>query len=244
VSVQQKETRGGFSHVEDWVFDLDNTLYSGHCDLFPQIDRRMGEFIAKSFDLPIEEAQTLRKTYYFEHGTTLAGLVRMHGLDPHEFLDYVHDIDLSAVTPAPELAAAIAALPGRKFVFTNASRGHAERVMARLGLDASFEDIFDIHALEYIYPKPAREAFERFVKAHGVAPREAAMFDDLPANLETAHAIGMTTVLVDCPLTEHPQHQAIVDWTELPAHVHHRTDALAPFLTDIGAALAGRERAA
>lgn len=237
MSVQQQDLRGAFGHVEAWVFDLDNTLYSGHCDLFPQIDRRMGEFIARSLDLPIEEAQTLRKTYYFEHGTTLAGLVRVHGVSPHEFLDYVHDIDLSAVLPAPELVSAIAALPGRKFVFTNASRGHAERVMARLGLDASFEDIFDIHALEYIHPKPAREAFERFIKAHGVSPREAAMFDDLPANLETAHAIGMTTVLVDCPLTEHPQHQAIVDWTELPAHVHHRTDALAPFLTAIGTAL-------
>ncbi|MET0668359.1 MAG: pyrimidine 5'-nucleotidase [Methyloceanibacter sp.] len=240
----QQDFHGGFGHVESWVFDLDNTLYSGHCNLFPQIDRRMGEFIAQSFDLPIEEAQMLRKTYYFEHGTTLAGLVLRHGVSPHDFLDYVHDIDLSAVAPAPELASAIAALPGRKFVFTNASRRHAENVMARLGLDASFEDIFDIHALEYIYPKPAREAFERFVKAHGVAPREAAMFDDLPANLETAHAIGMTTVLVDCALTEHPQHQAVADWTELPAHVHHRTDALALFLTDIGAALAGRERAA
>jgi putative hydrolase of the HAD superfamily len=250
MSIVAQDLRDGFSpiesfsHIETWAFDLDNTLYSGHCDLFPQIDRRMGEFIARSFDLPIEEAQALRKAYYFEHGTTLAGLVLQHGVSPHDFLDYVHDIDLSAVAPAPELAAAIAALPGRKFVFTNASRGHAERVMARLGLDASFEDIFDIHALDYIYPKPAREAFDRFVKAHGIAPHETAMFDDLPANLETAHAIGMTTVLVDCPLTEHPQHQAVSGWTELPAHVHHRTDALAPFLTDIGAALAGRERAA
>ena len=244
MTAQQPDARGGFAHVEDWVFDLDNTLYSGDCNLFPQIDRRMGEFIARSFGLPLEEAQVLRKAYYFEHGTTLAGLVQLHGVAPHDFLDYVHDIDLSDVAPAPELVRAIAALPGRKFVFTNASRTHAENVMARLGLEASFEDIFDIHALEYIYPKPAREAFERFVKAHGVAPREAAMFDDLPANLETAHAIGMTTVLVDCCLTEHPQHQAVAGWTELPTHIHHRTDALAPFLADIGAALAGRERAA
>ena len=130
----QQDFHGGFGHVESWVFDLDNTLYSGHCNLFPQIDRRMGEFIAQSFDLPIEEAQRLRKTYYFEHGTTLAGLVLRHGVSPHDFLVYVHDIDLSAVAPAPELASAIATLPGRKFVFTNASRRHAENVMACLGL--------------------------------------------------------------------------------------------------------------
>jgi putative hydrolase of the HAD superfamily len=236
----------GFDHVEAWVFDLDNTLYSGECNLFPQIDRRMSEFIARSFNIPLEQAQTLRRTYYFEHGTTLAGLIKLHDICPRSFLDYVHDIDLGAVSAAPELGAALDALPGRKFVFTNASRLHAERVMARLGLDMSFEDVFDIHALEYIHPKPAREAFDRFVAVHGVAPQRAAMFDDLPANLETAHALGMTTVLVDCCQTEHPQHQAVSGWTELPPHVHHRTDALAPFLAAIGAGLAksGAEQAA
>jgi putative hydrolase of the HAD superfamily len=229
--------RAGFSHVEAWVFDLDNTLYPADCNLFSQIDRRMGEFIAQSFGIPLAEAQTLRETYYYEHGTTLAGLVRLHGVSPDAFLDYVHDIDLDAVAAAPELAAAIDALPGRKFVFTNGSRKHAERVAARLGVLGRFEGIFDIHALGYIYPKPMREAYERFVSAHGVVPHQAAMFDDLPHNLETAHALGMTTVLVD-GVTDHPEHQAIAGWTELPAHIHHRTDALAPFLAAIGAALA------
>ena len=214
------------------MFDLDNTLYPADCNLFSQIDRRMGEFIAQSFGIPLAEAQTLRETYYYEHGTTLAGLVRLHGVSPDAFLDYVHDIDLDAVAAAPELAAAIDALPGRKFVFTNGSRKHAERVAARLGVLGRFEGIFDIHALGYIYPKPMREAYERFVSAHGVVPHQAAMFDDLPHNLETAHALGMTTVLVD-GVTDHPEHQAIAGWTELPAHIHHRTDALAPFLAAI-----------
>lgn len=232
----------GFDHVEAWVFDLDNTLYPADCNLFAQIDRRMGEFIQNSFGIPLEEAQRLRESYYYEHGTTLAGLVLLHGISPDAFLDYVHDIDLSAVLPSPELAAALDTLPGRKFIFTNGSRKHAEAVMARLGVSNHFEDICDIHALEYIHPKPMREAYERFSRAHDVVPRQAAMFDDLPHNLETAHQIGMTTVLVH-GLTDHPEHQAMAGWIELPAHIHHRTDALAPFLTAIGASLWGSRTA-
>jgi len=235
--IKKPERALGFAHVEAWVFDLDNTLYPADCNLFAQIDRRMGEFIANSFGIPLEDAQTLRETYYYEHGTTLAGLVRLHGVSPDAFLDYVHDIDLSAVTPSPELAAALEALPGRKFIFTNGSRKHAEAVARRLGVAGQFEDICDIHALEYIYPKPKREAYERFSRAHGVVARQAAMFDDLPHNLETAHQLGMTTVLVH-GLTDHPEHQAMAGWSELPVHIHHRTDALAPFLAAIGAALA------
>ena len=236
-----RELALSFAHVEAWVFDLDNTLYPADCNLFAQIDQRMGEFIATSFGIPLLEAQNLREAYYYEHGTTLAGLVRLHGTSPDAFLDYVHDIDLSAILPSPELAAALDALPGRKFIFTNGSRKHAEAVAARLGVSSRFEDICDIHALEYIHPKPKREAYERFSRAYRVAPRQAAMFDDLPHNLETAHEIGMTTVLVH-GLTEHPEHQAMAAWTELPAHIHHRTDALAPFLAAIGTALADRTR--
>ena len=233
----------GFDHVEAWVFDLDNTLYPADCNLFSQIDRRMGEFIANSFGVPLEEAQALRETYYYEHGTTLAGLVRLHGVSPQAFLDYVHDIDLSGVAACPELAAALDALPGRKFIFTNGSRKHAEAVVTRLGVDGRFTEIFDIHALEYIHPKPTREAYERFVRASSVVPHHTAMFDDLPNNLETAHALGMTTVLVH-GLTDHPQHQAIAGRTELPAHIHHRTDALAPFLAAIRTSLAATEQPA
>jgi putative hydrolase of the HAD superfamily len=238
MAIRRPKRQGGFAHVEAWVFDLDNTLYPAACNLFAQIDRRMGEFIAAHFGIPLEEAQALREAYYLEHGTTLAGLIRRHNVSPHAFLDYVHDIDLDAVTASPELGAALEALPGRKFIFTNGSREHAERVAGRLGVLDRFDDIFDIHALEYINPKPTREAYQRFMGAHGIVARTSAMFDDLPHNLETAHALGMTTVLIDCRLTERPEHQASAGWSELPAHIHHRTEALAPFLAEIGASLA------
>jgi len=230
----------GFEHVEAWVFDLDNTLYPADCNLFAEIDTRMGEFISERFGVSPEEAQRMRKHYYYTYGTTLAGLMRLHDVPPELFLDYVHDIDLAVVAPAPELGAAIDALPGRKFVFTNGSRKHAEAVIERLGVSGQFEGICDIHALDYIYPKPMPEAYERFASAHRVAPHRAAMFDDLPHNLQTAHALGMTTVLVD-GVTDHPEHQAIGAWTELPPHIQHRTAALAPFLAAIGAALTADE---
>jgi putative hydrolase of the HAD superfamily len=229
--------KDGFTHVETWVFDLDNTLYPVGCDLFSQIERRMGAFIAEQFDLSLEDAHAMRQRYYIEHGTTLAGLIRLHGVCPNAFLDYVHDIDLAPVTPAPELVAAIDALPGRKFVFTNGSRKHAEAVAAKLGVLDHFEDIFDIHALDYVNPKPSREAFDRFTGAHGIEPTGAAMFDDLPHNLETAHGIGMTTVWIDCCAAGRPEHQH-EDWSTLPPHIHYRTEALAPFLNAIGTTLA------
>jgi putative hydrolase of the HAD superfamily len=233
----------GFAHVETWVFDLDNTLYPADCNLFAQIDRRMGEFIANSFGIPYEDAQKIRERYYYEHGTTLAGLMRLHDICPHSFLDYVHDIDLSVVAAAPELGDAIANLPGRKFIFTNGSRKHAEAVSARLGLSDHFEDIFDIHALEYIYPKPMAEAYERFTRAHGIAATTSAMFDDLPHNLEAAHRTGMTTILVDGAATPHPEHQAIATWATLPAYIDHRTEQLAPFLSATAARLAAQRPA-
>jgi putative hydrolase of the HAD superfamily len=222
--------QGAFDHVASWVFDLDNTLYPAECNLFAEIDTRMGEFISQRFGVSREEAQRMRKHYYYQYGTTLAGLMRLHDVCPKAFLDYVHDIDLSVITPAPELAAALRALPGRKFIFTNGSRQHAEKVVARLGIDGHFESIFDIRSADFV-PKPERLCYERFLEAHGVEACEAAMFDDLPHNLQTAHALGMTTVLVACGTpTDHPEHRAIVGWEELPPHIHHKTDALADFL--------------
>jgi putative hydrolase of the HAD superfamily len=237
------DANAGFEHVEAWVFDLDNTLYPADCNLFAEIDTRMGAFISERFGVSPEEAHRMRKHYYYTYGTTLAGLMRLHDVPPDLFLDYVHDIDLRVVMPAPELGLALDALPGRKFVFTNGSRQHAEKVIERLGLDGRFEDVFDIHAAAFV-PKPERAAYERFMGHHGVAGLSAAMFDDLPHNLATAHAVGMTTVLVACGRPDHPEHAAIAGWGELPLHIHHRTDALASFLTGIAAARAADEERA
>jgi putative hydrolase of the HAD superfamily len=218
-----------------WIFDLDNTLYPADCNLFAQVDLKMGEFIARYLGVPFEYARHLQKSYYRQFGTTLTGLMQVHNMDPEAFLDYVHDLDLSVVAEHPELAAAIARLPGRRLIFTNGSRTHAERVAAKVGVLHLFEGIFDIGDAGYV-PKPLPACYELFLKAHGVDARISAMFEDMPHNLEAPHALGMTTVLVRSDANDdHPVHRAIRSWTTAPAHVHHMTFDLAEFLEGVGA---------
>lgn len=223
----------GFTHVDTWIFDLDNTLYPASCDLFAQVDHRMGDFIAKTLGVPYAHARHLQKAYYRQFGTTLAGLMQVHKLKPEPFLDYVHDIDLSVLPELPELAAEIEKLPGRRLIFTNGSRRHAENVAAKIGVLHLFEDICDIAALEYV-PKPERDAFDRMARLHAIAPRTSAMFEDMPHNLEVPHDLGMTTVLVKSDYVDHPVQIKMRSWTSLPDHIHHMTDDLTGFLaTDI-----------
>jgi putative hydrolase of the HAD superfamily len=219
-----------FGHVDTWVFDLDNTLYPASCNLFAQVDHRMGAYIAEKIGVPYAHARHLQKAYYRQFGTTLAGLMQIHKLQPGPFLEYVHDIDLSSVPESPELAAAIAALPGRRVIFTNGSRKHAENVARRLGVLDLFAEICDIAALEYV-PKPEREAFDRLMRLHDIAPDRAAMFEDMPHNLEVAASLGMTTVLVHSDYIDHPAQLKIRDWKELPPHVHFLTYDLLQFIT-------------
>lgn len=223
--------RRGFDHVHTWIFDLDNTLYPASCNLFAQVDRRMTEYIAKAIGVPREHARHLQKAYYRQFGTTLAGLMQVHKLQPGPFLEYVHDIDVSVVPELPELAAAISALPGRRLIFTNGSRRHAENVAHRLGVLDLFEDICDIAALDYV-PKPERAAFDQLLKLHGVASPQSAMFEDMPHNLEVASDIGMTTVLVHSDYIDHPAQMKIRDWRELPGHVHYLTRDLTGFISN------------
>ena len=219
----------GFGHVRTWIFDLDNTLYPSSCNLFAQVDVRMGEYVSKLLDIPYAEAKALQKQYYWEHGTTLAGLMRIHKVDAPEFLAYVHDIDYSPVQAAPDLAAAIAALPAQKLIFTNGSRDHALAVTDRLGITGLFDATFDITDAKFV-PKPRAEAYDHFLAAHGFDPKSAAMFEDLPGNLQAPHDLGMTTVLVHSDLDDHPIYRDIKDWKQLPEHIHHETDDLAGFL--------------
>jgi putative hydrolase of the HAD superfamily len=219
----------GFERTQVWIFDLDNTLYPADCNLFAQVDQRMGEFIARYLGVPFAYARHLQKTYYRQFGTTLNGLMRVHKMDPAAFLDYVHDLDLSVMAEHPELAAAIERLPGRKLILTNGSRAHAERVAGKLGVLHLFEGIFDIVASDYV-PKPQPACYDVFLKAHGVDADAAAMFEDMPHNLEAAHALGMTTVLVHSNYLDHPAQLQMRKWTELPEHIHHATDNLTEFL--------------
>lgn len=212
-----------------WIFDLDNTLYPAECNLFAQVDQRMGEFIAKQLGVPFDYARHLQKSYYRQFGTTLAGLMRVHKMNPEPFLDYVHDIDVSVVPDAPELRAAIKRLPGRKLIFTNGSRAHAERVAGKLGVLDLFEGISDIASCGY-EPKPSAAAFDSMIKHHGVASNAAAMFEDMPQNLEVPHKLGMATVLVHSTYMDHPIQRDMRNWNALPEHVHHLTDDLTAFL--------------
>jgi putative hydrolase of the HAD superfamily len=223
---------GRFARVDAWVFDLDNTLYPRHINLFSQVDKRIREYVGRLLNLPPDEAQRVQKDYYQRYGTTLRGLMVERGIKPDDFLEYVHDIDHSPVLPDPRLGSAIERLPGRKFILTNGSKAHAEKVAERLGIARHFEDIFDIVRSELL-PKPNALTYGRFVTATGIDPTRAGMFEDLARNLLVPHDLGMATVLVAPTgirelLTE--------DW-ELEgrdaAHVDFVTDDLAKFLEDV-----------
>ncbi len=219
----------GFGDVDTWIFDLDNTLYPSSCNLFAQVDHRMGAFIAKTLGVPYEHARHLQKAYYRQFGTTLAGLMQVHKMAPEPFLEYVHDIDLSVVPKLPELEAAIAQLSGRRLIFTNGSRRHAENVADKIGVLHLFDGICDIAELEFV-PKPERNAFDRMIRLHGVDAARAAMFEDMPHNLEVPHTLGMTTVLVKSDYIDHPAQLKMRDWRELPEHVHHLTANITDFI--------------
>ncbi len=205
-----------------WVFDLDNTLYPRDCNLFAQIDVKMKAFIGELLDVDLEEAHRIQKQYFRTHGTTLRGLMDNHGLAPEEFLDYVHDIDVTPVPPNPSLDDVLHRIDGRKVIFTNASVAHAENVLGRLGITHHFDGIFDIIAADYV-PKPERSAYEVFVREHNVDPTRAVMLEDIARNLEPAHAMGMTTVWVR---SEHDHSAMGADGD----HVHHVIDDLVEWL--------------
>jgi putative hydrolase of the HAD superfamily len=179
--------------IEDWIFDLDNTLYPASTHLFPQIDRRMKAFISDLLKIPPDDAFKLQKDYYWKYGTTLRGLMLNHHIEPDAFLEYVHDIDHSPLAPDARLDAALAKLPGRKFIYTNGSERHAVNVIERLGITRHFEGIFDITASRYI-PKPEPAPYADLLARHNIAGSRAVMFEDIHVNLKPAHELGMTTV--------------------------------------------------
>lgn len=235
IPINQRPERGSDSFFDTriWIFDLDNTLYPAHCNLFAEVDHRMGAFIQRFLGVPYAYARHLQKAYYRQFGTTLSGMMQVHKMDPAAFLDYVHDIDISRVEENPALREAIAALPGRKLIFTNGTVRHAENVAGRIGILDQFEAIYDIVASDYI-PKPHRRPYEKFLADHDVAPRESAMFEDMPHNLEAPHELGMTTVLVHADHEyDSPIQKKIRAWTERPTHIHHMTMDLTGFLQGI-----------
>ena len=179
--------------VDNWLFDMDNTLYPARANLFAQIDRKMAAYVSRLLGLGLEEAHVVQKRYFHEHGTTLRGLMLSHGVDPYDFLSDVHDIDTSVLDPDPRLAAALKRLPGRRIVFTNGDGPYAERVLGALGILDCFEAIHDVHAMDY-HPKPDPRAYRRVLAAMGHRPEQCVLVEDSRANLLTARRLGMRTV--------------------------------------------------
>ena len=183
------------SDIKNWVFDLDNTLYSPEEDIFSQIDKRMTEFIISKFNVNEEEAFNIQKKYFLEYGTTLSGLMKRENIDPDEFLEFVHDINLEILKPNIELSKIIKNLPGDKFIFTNGSKKHAENVLKQLEMSGIFDDIFDIKESNFI-PKPNINAYLNFIDKTKIEPDVSIMFEDIGRNLEAAKKLGMRTVLI------------------------------------------------
>lgn len=205
-------------HIDTWLFDLDNTLYPVETEFMTLIEGRMTDFMEKVTGLPRDEARAIQKKYYHAHGTTLAGLIAHHDIDPEDFLTEVHDVSLDRLTPDVKMAEALMRLPGRRLVFTNGSAAHAERVLERLQIAHAFEDIFHISAADYI-PKPSPLTFEKMMARHGVSAAGSAFFEDSQVNLAPAAELGMTTILVG-------PHAA----ASTADFVHHRTNNLVAFL--------------
>ena len=216
------------SDVTTWIFDLDNTLYPGESRLWPQIDLRITLFLSHFFGLDGISARALQKHYYYRYGTTLNGLMAEHGIDPHPYLDFAHDIDLDTLLPDPGLGEAIAQLPGRKLIFTNGSRRHASNVTRKLGFEEHFEAVFDIVDAEFI-PKPHEVTYQKFLDQHAIDPTSDMMFEDLAKNLEVPHHLGMQTVLV-LPKRHDPFRESFEQKAETAPYIHHMTDDLAAFL--------------
>ncbi len=222
-------------HRRDWVFDLDNTLYPATCNLFAQIDVRMTDFVARYLDLNKSEARAIQKKYYKEHGTTLNGLMNLHGMDPVDFLDFVHDIDHSPLPVCQILQRSLTDLPGRKFVLTNGSSKHADNVLSAMQLEHVFEGVFGIEDMAY-QPKPDPRAFDRFIDTFQINPNEAVFFEDLARNLEPASAMGFATVLVESDMDwSHEPEGARPGERGIEPHpfIDHRTDNLTAFLQDV-----------
>ena len=213
------------SHIETWIFDLDLTLYSPEANIMAQVRDRIALFVEGHFRIGSNEAHAIRHAYWQKYGTTLAGLMAEHGVDPHKYLDFVHDVDLGKLEPCPHLRAHLLALPGRKFIFTNADRPYAERVLTARGLEDIFEVIFDIHRMGHL-PKPNPASYRALCDELAITPTRALFVEDSVCNLPPAKALGMTTIWVkhevEADSSDHDRfidHQ-IADVTEWLSSVH------------------------
>ena len=215
-----------FSHVTTWVFDLDNTLYPPSANLFGQIEVKMTDWMMRALDVDHAEANRLRALYWESYGTTLAGLMEVHGVAPDAYLQEVHDVSFDGLEADAVLAQRIAALPGRRIVYTNATEPYARNVLAARGLGDVFDAVYGVEHAGF-QPKPRRAAFDAVFAADGLDPAKGAMFEDDPRNLAVPHELGMQTVYVaPAPLEAE--------------HIHHHTADLSDFLSQLGGLASAR----
>ena len=214
-----------FKSINCWLFDLDNTLYSGKTKVFEQIDKKMSKFISEKLNVDIKKAKEIQKSYFYEYNTTLNGMIKNHKIDANEFLDYVHDINIDFLKKDAKLSQELEKLNGKKIIFTNGSKKHAMNVTKRIGIDQHFDDIFDIVESEFI-PKPAVEPYNKLVEKHKIDPNLCVLVEDIARNLKPAYEIGMKTVWIE---NDEPWASKFSDGD----FVNFRTNDLSEFLRKI-----------
>ena len=185
-----------FRSIKYWIFDLDNTLYSGKTKVFEQVDKKMSKYISSKLNISVEEAKKIQKNYFHKYNTTLNGMIKNHKTDPNEFLEFVHDINIDFLQKDIELAKEMEKLEGKKIIFTNGSRKHAINVTKRIGIDQYFDDIFDIVDSDFI-PKPAIVPYKKLVEKHKIDPKLCALAEDIARNLKPAYEMGMKTIWIE-----------------------------------------------
>ena len=214
-----------FNSIKYWIFDLDNTLYSGKTKVFEQVDKRMSKYISDKLNISVEEAKKIQKNYFYEYNTTLNGMIKNHKINPDEFLDFVHDINIDFLQKDPALAKEIENLNGKKIIFTNGSRKHAINVTKQIGIDQLFDDIFDIVDSDFI-PKPLSEPYKKLVEKHKIDPKLCVLVEDIARNLKPAYEMGMKTVWIE---NDEPWASKFSD----SEFVNYRTNNLSEFLKKI-----------
>jgi len=184
------------SKIKFWLFDLDNTLYSGDTKVFDQVDKKMSKFISEKLNVSLEEAKKIQKNYFHEYNTTLNGMIKNHDIDANEFLEFVHDVDLEFLKKDEPLKIEIEKLKGKKIIFTNGSKAHASNVTSRIGIEQLFDGVFDIVDSDF-YPKPSMEPYKKIIENYKIVPEYCIFFEDIARNLKPAYALGMKTVWIE-----------------------------------------------
>jgi len=211
--------------INCWLFDLDNTLYSGKTKVFDQIDRKMSKFISEKLNVDIKEAKEIQKNYFYQYDTTLSGLIKNHKINANDFLDFVHDIDINFLKKDLQLAQELEKLDGKKIIFTNGSRKHAINITKKLGIEQYFDHIFDIVDSEFI-PKPSIEPYKKLVKKHKIDPNLCVFIEDIARNLKPAYEMGMKTIWVE---NDEPWAKKLSDSN----FINYKTSNLSEFLKKI-----------